>query len=276
MRKYLVALIAVVAIAGSAGAGETARQTKSFNLGGGEFVALLDIVGQGNTDLLIGAGETDLQRAKQPGALDTTINAFLLKKDGKTYLFDTGLPPQAGGGLAAALEQTGIDPADIDAVIITHFHFDHVGGLLKDGKRVFTNAELYVPRIEVDKWSEPGTAFLTAYPTSAFEWDAEILPGIKALRANGHTPGHTVFDIGSGDQRVLIIGDLIHLPGIQLPNPRVAVTYDIDPDKAVASRLRLFNFAADEGMPVASMHIPFPGVGTLARDGEGFSFTPRD
>lgn len=277
MNKFLAVCLAATVVFSFAARGdsaEPAQRTRTFALGDAQFVALLDTVGKGKAELLIGAGDADLERAGKPGGLDTTINCFLLKKGGKTILFDTGLPPKPGVGVGPALKQAGVDPKDVDAVVITHFHFDHVGGLLDDGKPVFPNAELFVPRVEADKWTSSSTAFLTLYRTNAFEWGDEVLPGIKAIRADGHTPGHTVFDIGSGKDRMLIIGDLIHLPAVQLANPRVAVTYDTDPKKAVETRLKIFAWAAAESMPIASMHIPFPGVGVLARDGEGYTFAP--
>ena len=248
-------------------------------LGGMEIVALLDAGGvkDGSTNILIDADKNDLERAAKPGALKTSINAFVVKIEGKTVLFDTGMPAKVTGGILPALKKAGLRPADIDAVVITHFHFDHVGGLLdENGKPIYPNAELYVPRVEVDKWSDPGTSFLLAYNvrTNAFEWNREILPGITALAAVGHTPGHTIFRLEAGAGRLMIIGDLIHLPGVQLANPDLAVTYDSDPAQAVASRKRVFDTVADEMLPVASMHIPFPGMGMLMKDGDGYEFSP--
>ncbi len=236
-----------------------------------QIIPLLGSNGQGKVELLVGAGEADLERAEQPGALDNSINAFLVKMNGKSYLFDTGLP---NGTIVASLKKAGVEPENIDAVFITHFHGDHIGGLLDDGKAVYPNAELYVPKVEVDNWFDRGTEFLSVYGgrAVAFDWDKEIVSGITGLDASGHTPGHTVYRLETPGGKLLIIADLIHFGGVQLPNPDVAVTYDVDPVMAVEARKRIFSQAAAEGVTVASMHLPYPGVGVLKRDGNGYVF----
>ncbi len=226
----------------------------------------------GKTDLLIGAGAEDLKRAEEPGAMAMSVNAFLVKMNGKNYLFDSGLP---NGEIAKSLEKTGVKPENIDAVFLTHFHFDHVGGLLDDdGNAVYPNATLHVPKVEVDKWNERGTEFLSVYGarSNAFDRGREIVPGVIGGDAGGHTPGHTVYRLEADGKTLLIIGDLIHIGGIQLANPDVAVTYDVDPVEAVAARKRIFSQAADEGITVAAMHLPFPGVGVLKHSGSGYIF----
>lgn len=281
---FLAVLIAVPVRSGEAAAevektdGEAkyADHFVSRRFGDIEVIALLDAAGmsEGSTKLLIGAGPEDLERAAKPGALKNSINAFVVKLNGKTILFDAGLPEKMSAGMLPALEAAGLKVDDIDAIVITHFHFDHVGGLLRDGKKVFPRAELYVPRVEVDKWSDAGTEFLVAYQpyTIVFESDKEFLPGVTSRAAYGHTPGHTVFLLESEGGKLLILGDLIHIPGVQLANPDVAVTYDVDPVKAVAARRKIFDWAADEKLPVAAMHMPFPGWGVLSKDGKGYGF----
>ena len=281
MRIWVALMAAVLGLSLSVYAGEDAKaeQAKAVSkrIGGMEVIALLDGVGinDGSTDILVGAGKEDLERAAQPDGLKTSINAFVVKIGGKTVLFDTGMPIAQSGGIVPALAEADLGPDDIDAVVITHFHYDHVGGLMHRGQPVYPRAELYVPRVEVNKWSDAGTDFLLAYNvrTNAFEDRKEILPGVTAMAAYGHTPGHTVFLLESDGGKLLIAGDLIHLPGVQLANPDVAVTYDTDPVKAVASRKRVFEMAADKKLPIAAMHIPFPGIGTLAKDGKGYAFT---
>ena len=105
-----------------------------------------------------------------------------------------------------------------------------------------------------------------------FEWDHAVADGIVAVDAHGHTPGHTAFLVENGGAKLMIAADLIHFGGIQLPVPDVAVTYDSDPVKAVAARKRLFDKAAAENYTVLSMHLPFPGIGTLSKEGSGYGF----
>lgn len=247
-----------------------------IRIGDMEIVALADVDqdarGGNRPELLVGLGPEDAARYLVPGAMKNSINAFLLKKDGRNVLFDTGLG--ANGQVWASLEAAGISPDEIDVVCITHFHFDHVGGLMRDGKPAFVKARLYVPRLEKELNGKGAEGFLAAYADrlEVFEHGDEVLPGVGAVDASGHTPGHTGFLLTSGHDRLFIIADLIHFPGIQLPLPDVAVTYDSDPTAAVAARRRLFDRAVRESLPVAAMHMPFPGVGMLRQDGDGYAF----
>lgn len=257
-----------------------AAEFRKFTLGGMEVIALADIdpkaPAKDNPALLIGVKDADAQKyLSSPGSMKNSINCFVVKTGSETILFDTGLGARANGQLPASLKAAGIDPAAIGAVVITHFHPDHVGGLVdEDGAAAFPSARLMVPRIEVEANPQAAMKFMQAYAgrLHTFEWGHAVADGVVAVDANGHTPGHTVFLIDSGDARLMIAGDLIHFGGIQLPVPDVAVTYDSDPVKAVAARKRLFDRAIDENYPIASMHLPFPGIGTLSRDGNGYGF----
>ena len=256
--------------------GETmAQDSKTFTLGNITLVALTDFPAASaatppNTQLLVGLSAGEL--AKVTGAdMVNAVNMFVLKTGSGNILFDTGT---GGGGMIASMAKAGLSPADISAVVITHFHGDHVNGLTKDGAAVFPNATLYVPRVEMEKGpSSERFAAVYAGRTTQFAWGDEILPGVKALEAAGHTNGHTVYMIENGGDRLLIAGDLIHFGGVQLPRPEVAVTYDTDTAKAIASRRRHFDMAAEQDLPIASMHLPFPAVGKLAKAGAGYSFT---
>lgn len=251
---------------------------RAFTIGDMEIIALADVDadrgGQNRPELLVGLSGPDAGKYLVPGAMKNSINAFLVKMDGKNILFDTGLGAAAGGRVAASLAAAGVDPEQIDVVCITHFHPDHVGGLLKEGKPVFATSRLLVPRLEVEKNAQGASTFLAAYADGllAFEFGQEVFPGITALDARGHTPGHTAFLLESGGGRLLIVADSIHFPGIQLPLPEVAVTYDSDPAQAVAARRMLFDKAIAEKLPIAAMHIPFPGMGWLGREGTGYAF----
>jgi glyoxylase-like metal-dependent hydrolase (beta-lactamase superfamily II) len=213
----------------------------------------------------------------------STINAFVIKTSGKTILIDTGTG--SGGKLLKNLESAGITPDKTDIVIITHMHSDHVGGLAGEkAEKVFTSADVYIAAPEFRYWvdavaSEKNTArtlkAVYGNKLKTFEWNENITPEIKALAAPGHTPGHTVFEISSGEDKILVIGDLVHNIKVQTLDPSISVVFDSDPKQAAAVRKQIFKSAARSKTRVAGMHIPFPGVGYLSEDTGGkYSFNP--
>lgn len=266
----------------SSAARVVAADHRSFRFGDMEITALSDVAGERNAqnqpELLIGLSPEKAKQYLVPGAMANSINCFLVKMDDKLILFDTGLGAGGNGVMLDSLTAAGVDPGDVDIVLITHFHGDHIGGLAKDGKAVFPKATLFIPKLEVEENGKGSERFMPAYAgdTEIFEFGQEVLPGITAVDARGHTPGHTAFLLENGGQRLFIIGDLIHFANIQLPLPDVAVTYDCDPKQAVESRKALFDRAVSEDLPIASMHMPFPGVGKFGKDGRGYTFQSAD
>lgn len=275
MKKYLLAL--ALLFAASAGLA-VAEEHRVIKIGGMAVIALADVPNMTvapNEDLLVGLPEAKkgtVTTAEMAGG----INTFIVDLGDQFILFDTGLGEdgEMQGRLLSALASANMLPGDIDAVCITHFHFDHVGGLVKDGKPVFANANLFVPRVEVESDPASFAKFKTAYADrlSQFDWGVEVLPGVHALDASGHTAGHTAFLVELNGDRLLVAGDVIHFGGLQLPNPDIAVTYDTTPAEAIAARKRIFDLAIAENLPVATMHLPFPGLGKLAKAGEGYTF----
>ena len=194
------------------------------------------------------------------------------------------------GRLVQNMKAAGIEPAEIDTVIITHAHPDHIGGALdKEGNPVFPNARYYIWKDEWDFWFSE-TAFAKAPETfvkiarknlepikdrvSLLEHESEILPGIRVIAAPGHTPGHMVVSVSSSDEQLLYIGDTVIYP-LHLEHPDWIPIYDLLPEKAAASKHRIFDRAATEKTWVIGQHFPpFPSLGHVIKKGEGWQWQP--
>ena len=252
---------------------------------------------EGDSYILVGASSDDIKKYLPGGGYPSSTNAFLVQTPNSVILVDTGY----GTKLFENMKALGVKPEDIDAVLLTHMHGDHIGGLLREGKTTFPKAKLYVAQKESDYWTsrenmkkapagrrsgfEKSIETLAAYkgrierftPGELTKNGTELLPGIRANAAYGHTPGHTAFMIESEGDQLLIWGDLTHAMAIQMPLPRVGVVYDVDLPMAIATREAYLDFIAKNKIPVAGMHIPMPGMGTLKRDSkteDGYIFTP--
>jgi glyoxylase-like metal-dependent hydrolase (beta-lactamase superfamily II) len=268
----------------------------------GEFVvtALNDGVFDGSFDWLTGIPGADAQSLHharfRPVPPRITVNAFLVHLPGKLVLVDAGCGGAMGpemGRLAANLAAMGVAPASVDAILATHLHPDHVGGLLDGaGRAVFPNAELIVHAAEPRFWgddaifakasdqemqfAELARASVRAYGNRMREiTDGEVLPGVTAVPEPGHTPGHTGWLISSGGDSLLIWGDVVHMPGVQFARPEVGLGFDVDVAQAIATRKRIFEMAATDRLRVSGMHLDFPAFGHLARDGSGYAFVPE-
>lgn len=193
-----------------------------------------------------------------------SVSTFLMKADGEWMLFDTGLGVAHGGQMMNALAELGLTADSISALFITHFHGDHIGGMVQDGAPVFPNAEVYTGAVEYKAWIEDmpeeqngqQRAAMDAYKDKLHLFQfGDILPhGIVALDAIGHTPGHTAFE----KKELLIIGDLMHGAALQLEHPEYSGNYDMDKAQAAASRERLIKYAQEKHLIIAGMHLPEP------------------
>lgn len=191
-----------------------------------------------------------------------SISTFLVEKDGKQILFDTGIGAP-DSKLPEGLKSLNISPADIDYLFITHFHGDHIGGMMKDGISVFPNAEVYVSKAEYDAWMKMPADKKSQVESTMKAYEAHLhqisfgdtLPcNVVAMEAAGHTPGHTVFQTG----KLLVIGDLIHGAALQLKYPEICATYDMDKSEAVKARKHYMQYAREKGLVIAGMHLPVP------------------
>ena len=195
--------------------------------------------------------------------IPSSMSCFLLKTEGKTILLDAGLGAPFSQMLPK-LKEKGVTPEDLELVFITHLHPDHIGGLLKDGKATFPKARVYVNRVEAEAWqamksdnANLAKAVLGAYKDRLhlFEAGDTLEGGVKSIAAYGHTPGHTVFQKDS----ILVIADLIHGAALQLKHPEYCPSYDMDPDAARQSRLRILKYARENNLTMYGMHLPAPG-----------------
>jgi glyoxylase-like metal-dependent hydrolase (beta-lactamase superfamily II) len=193
-------------------------------------------------------------------------------------LFDTGTD---AGGITAALAAAGYAPEDIGTVVLTHMHGDHIGGLTgEDGTPTFANAGYVTGQTEFDHWAAQGNEGFEAKVrpfADRFTFigdEGEAAPGITGMAAFGHTPGHMVYRISSGDRQVLLMADLANHYVWSVAYPDWEVRFDADKAAAAESRRRILGMAASERMPVIGYHMPFPGMGFIDTRGDGFHYVP--
>lgn len=263
-----------------------------------EVTALFDGAIGLDIKLLKYAKEEDLQRLLARMFVDspkmqTAVNAFLINTGSKLVLVDAGAGNAYGPGLGFVMRNltaAGYRPEQIDAVLVTHMHGDHIAGLNgTDGQPLFPNASIHVAQADSDFWLSPANEraapesmkrmFTAARTISApyrqqgkwktFTPGTQLLPGITSVDTRGHTPGHTAFAIESEGKRLLIWGDLVHSHAVQFARPEVAIEFDVDPKQAIATRLAVFKAVAKSGELVAGMHLPFPGIGRVSAGSKG-------
>src|SRR6201994_493757 len=240
---------------------------------------------------------TILRDAFRP-ARRTSVNTFLIHSKGRLAIIDTGsgdyLLPTAGmvqRNLAAA----GIDPKSIDTVLLTHMHPDHSAGLtdMSNGQLLFPNAELVMHENEPRHWFDDGEMSKSDERGKKLYFQAgreqvapykdrtrlfrqgEVFPGVTAVPSVGHTPGHTAFLVASGNDQLMIWGDTVHVPEAQTAIPAAGMAFDTDLAAAAASRKRMFDRVATDGLLIAGMHLHFPAFSRLARRGNAYALYPE-
>lgn len=249
-----------------------------FNVGELQITAIKDNAGQlpasnfGTEDEADLVAETLASQNLPTEALSQTFNVMMIQAGDDVFLVDSGL----GNALIPSMEVMGMSPEDVTGVLGTHWHPDHVGGLSSDGSANFPNATYYLSQVEydfvqanADSFTEGAAAAIAPYADgdqlSLYSADDEIVPGVQAIAAPGHTPGHHVLLMESDGDQIMHLVDSAISPFIQVPNPNILVGFDADPAQATETRIALLSRAADEQIPVIGYHFPFPGVGYIVR-----------
>ena len=208
-----------------------------------------------------------VESLNMPEGIPASVSTFLLQADGKNILFDAGLGA-FGGKMLSRLAALGVNADNIDIVYLTHFHGDHIAGLVeKDAAgidtKAFKNASIYAGKVEYDAWMEHipkndlQKMVMELYKDSLhlFAFGDSLPHGVLAIDAIGHTPGHTAFQVSN----LLIIGDLMHGYALQKDHPEINSNYDMDKEKSIESRKRIMQYAKDNKLLMAGMHLPPPG-----------------
>jgi glyoxylase-like metal-dependent hydrolase (beta-lactamase superfamily II) len=224
----------------------------------------------------------------------TSVNAYLVNTGDHLVLVDAGLKGCVGeplGHMTENLRAAGYRQEDVDTILLTHMHDDHVCGLTANDQRVFPNATVYAAEEEAAFWlsdSAPNDAkhrradrvrralapYQAAKVFRTFKPGAVLLPGVTAIDTRGHTPGHTAYLFESGSHKLLVLGDIVHAHAVQFAHPEVSMAFDVDQTAAAATRAALFPRIVGERWAIAGAHLPFPGIGHLRRDGNAYVYVP--
>ena len=282
---------------------DPAQGFHKYKVGSIEVTALYDGIWEKPHDpgFIKNASVDDTKAALGKAGLSTDfvsipLTVVVLRVGDRLIMVDSGSGGQwqpTAGKLAANMKAAGIDPAKIGTILISHFHPDHIFGLMEKGTNAptFPNAELVVGATEYKWWTEPGRVEKLPEPrkplgqriNAAFpgwknfklvEGEKEVAPGIRLVSAPGHTPGHSAFHVSSGNQQLMISNDTAYVPALVAPHPEWQGAYDQDGPLAVESRRKLIDRVIAEKMMVCGAHFPFPGAGSFAKDGSGYIFTP--
>lgn len=220
----------------------------------------------------------------------------VVKTGGQTVLIDTGTGGQAGGPKAGKfmghLAAAGVDPGSVNHILISHFHPDHIFGLMTkapENKAVFPNAVIHVPAVEYKFWTDPAIERLPEgrrplakraqemFPllkVEVFEGDKEVVPGIRPIASWGHTPGHTSFHVSSGSDQLIVLGDVTNIPALFVRHPGWHAAFDQDAAMAEETRRKILDRVVADKTLVTGYHFPFPATGKITKDGQGYAFVP--
>ncbi len=307
LRGLTAALAASLALLGTAHAGAPQVKTQApgyYRLMVGEFeiTALSDGTVALPVDKIL-MHTTPAKVAKAFAAqgialpAETSVNGYLVNTGSKLVLVDTGAAGLFGptlGKLVDNLKAAGYQPEQVDEIYITHFHPDHVGGLMNGEQLVFPNAVVRADQKDVDFWlsktnfaAAPAEAkgffqgamaslnpYIAAGKFKPFDGDTELVPGVRSHASHGHTAGHNTYVIESQGQKLVLWGDLMHVGAVQFADPSITIQFDTDQKAAALQRKAAYADAAKNGYLVAAAHLSFPGIGRLRAEGKGYAWMP--
>ncbi len=242
--------------------------------------------------------ERILKDAFRPSPPRISINAFLVYSAGRLALIETGSGTTMGptlGWIPRNLEAAGVAPGDIESVLLTHVHPDHSNGLIfDDGRPFFPTGDVVVHEADVKHWHDDAAMAraperqqiryfqqarraLAPYRSRlrTFQSGGSVFPGVTAMPIPGHTPGHTAYLIESKGERLLVWGDIVHVPEVQFARPDLTLEFDTDGAAAAVMRRKVLEMVVAERLLVAGMHLHFPGFGHVARSGERYAYVPE-
>jgi glyoxylase-like metal-dependent hydrolase (beta-lactamase superfamily II) len=307
LKKLYAAAALLAAFAAHAEAPQAKGQSPGWYrmmLGSFEVTALSDGTVDLPVDKLLTNVKSDrllalLARSYLKPPVETSVNGYLINTGTKLVLIDTGAAGLFGptlGKLVANLKASGYAPEQVDEVYVTHMHPDHVGGLAAGDQRVFPNATVRADTKEGDFWLSKANldaapadskgffqgamASLNPYVAAGkfkpFDGETELVPGIRAIPARGHTPGHTIYAVESNGNKLVVWGDLMHVAAVQFVQPTVTIQFDSNSKAAMPQRQKNYADAAKKGYYVAIAHVSFPGIGKLRASGSGYDWVPAN